>query len=97
MAKAVIGQSLRITSTLGIDLTTATSVYVWYKSPTGTIGSVAASVTTAETGVIYADIPASVLSVDGVWYFMVKITLASGNVLKSFGELVEIKAEYAEE
>lgn len=97
MSKAVVGQSLRITSTTGVDLTGASSVTVWYQTPAGTTGSVTATVTTAATGVIYADIPALSLATAGGWHFMVKATLASGNIVKSFGIGVEVKPEFEEE
>jgi hypothetical protein len=97
MAQAVIGQSLRITATLGIDITGASSVAIWYKKPTGTQGSSTATVTTPGTGVIYADFASTVIDTVGNWFFMVKVTLSSGNIVKSFGEAISILDEFVED
>jgi hypothetical protein len=97
MSKAIVGQSLRLTSTLGLDLSGASSVAIWYKTPAGETGSVTATVTTPSTGELYGDILSSIITISGAWYFMVKATLGSGNVVKSFGIPVEIVDEYVPE
>jgi hypothetical protein len=95
MAKAVVGQSVRITSTIGIDLAGASSVALWYKTPSGTKASVSATVTTPVTGVLYADISAATLAIVGNWFLMIQATLSNGNVVKSYGQLLTVVDEYA--
>ena len=92
-ATIVVGQSLRVSSTLGVDVSGST-VTVEYRTPAGVLGSVAATVDTALTGVIHADIPALTLSLVGIWTFFAKAVYGTGGVVKTYGAEILVIPEY---
>lgn len=92
--QAVVGQSLRISATLLLDISTASAKVIKYKSPSGVTGSIPAVVDNAASGAIHADIPAATLSAPGTWLFLAECTFPTGEIAKTFGSPVEILSEF---
>ena len=93
MSSVVIGQPLRVTSTLNINLTGATNVQINYTSPSGVTGYVLAVVDTLAIGVIHADFPSTLLVVLGDWVLWASAITSSGDVVKTYGIVVKVVPE----
>jgi len=91
---AIIGQSLRVNATIAADLTDALTVAIKYKTPSGTTGSIAATIDDAAGGLCHVDIPGATLSAAGDWHFMAEATFAGGVTVKTFGKRVTVVAEF---
>jgi len=65
---AVVGTDIRITVTLGVDITGATTKQIGYLKPgSGTPAYLTATVTDEPNGVMYADLPNATNDTAGVW------------------------------
>jgi hypothetical protein len=89
----VLGQSLRVNSVLGVDLSTAESVAIKYKAPGAEAVSLPATVDDPATGAIHADIPAASLTPDGEWSIWGVAVLLSGDTVKTYGSRIRVVAE----
>ncbi len=81
MGKVYKGQTaLTITATVGQDVTSATCL-IKYKKPDETLGSFAATIITAVTGVIrYTITSASDIDQAGNWVFWTQVTFSDGTI-----------------
>ena len=80
MAKPYKAQSaLRITCTVGVNITGASVTQLRYKKPSGTTGSWTAQVSDATAGIIYYDLAEpSLIDEAGLWTFWGYITFSDG-------------------
>ena len=70
--------SLRIKLTTSVDITGATVKKIYYKKPSGTIGSWDATVDVISTGVIYYDVVSGDIDESGQWKFWAYVTFSDG-------------------
>jgi len=101
----VVGQSLRVNFAFGdkqpdgtfipIDISGYTSCLLKFKPPSpGVASQVIATVDNALTGSGHGNISAATFSVAGDWSFMAEAILASGEVVKTYGTIVRVLAEF---
>lgn len=84
MSSPVVGTDIRFNCTLGVDITGATSVQVAYLKPgSSTPAYLTATVTTAATGVIYADLPHASNDTPGMWRVYPWVVQSDGKVVSS--------------
>jgi hypothetical protein len=95
MTQLVIGQDVRLTATLGVDITGGAVTLYWLK-PSGAMGSIAGTVDAPTTGGIYADVTAATLDEAGKWAFRAEV-LKGGKVIKTFGLEILVKKDYEPE
>ena len=82
MYYAVIGTDLRITATLNVDITGATTKQIGYIKPGSTVISfLTASVTSATGGIIYADITNAINDTVGLWRVFPWVGQADGKIV----------------
>lgn len=83
---------LRILLTAGVDVSSALATYIYYKKPSGTIGSVIATVQSPLTGVMFYDVKADssgnadFLDEVGTWKFWTYVEFDDGRTAR--GETV---------
>lgn len=87
------GQTAIVSATLGRSIVGYTTAVINLKRPTGTIVPTTATVATESTGAITATIAASVFSTVGLWSVWAVVTMAGGEVIKTFAEALEVKQE----
>lgn len=91
----IVGSTYRITTTLDIDITSATSTtfYIQYKDNDTVKDSYIATVTTASTGAVYVDVPAADNDEVGDFRVWVKVLFPSDVIRKSAAQLISIYPE----
>ena len=83
-----VGQDLRITLIMGIDVAGATCK-IKYRTPTGVTGYWVATISVASTGAIYYDAGPTDLTLAGLWTFWAHAVLVSGKI--AMGRLCKIQ------
>ena len=79
---------LRIQLTAGVNVAGALSTQIFYKKPSGTIGSVVASVSDENTGILYYDLVADssggtdFLDEVGTWKFWTFVEFSDGRTAR---------------
>jgi hypothetical protein len=91
----IVGSTYRIDTELGIDVTDATSTtfYIQYDGTSTVKNTYPATVTSASTGAVYADVPASDNDEVGKFRVWVKVIYPNDIIRKSAAELIEIYPE----
>ena len=91
----IVGSTYRIDTELGIDVTNATSItfYIQYDGNSTVKNTYTATVTSASTGVVYADVPASDNDEVGKFRVWAKVIYPNDIIRKSAAELIEIYPE----
>jgi hypothetical protein len=89
---AVVGTDIRITVTLGVDITGATTKQIGYIKPGGTIiAYLTATVTDFLTGTMYGDLTHTLNDTPGLWKVFPWVVQADGKIVgapsKSFNVL----------